>query len=156
MRHPYRIFRTWIWEILSVAFAVGLISAIVALLASYHGKEVPDWGVNLNFNALLAFLSTILRAMLVVIVSQIICQQKWEWFGGVSARPLSDLQRFDSGSRGSFGALLLIPTVLLKDITALVAAIVLVASFLVGPFVQQASRTMEAVTITNPSKVRNT
>jgi hypothetical protein len=50
--------------------------------------------------------------------------------------------QFDSGSRGSFGALLLMPIVSLKDITTLIAELVLVCSFLVGPFVQQASRTM--------------
>ena len=40
-------------------------------------------------------------------------------------------------------ALSLIPAVVFKDSIALTAAIVLVVSFLVGPFVQQASRTAE-------------
>jgi hypothetical protein len=142
MRQPYRIFRTWGWETLSIALAIGLLAAISALLVSYDGKPAPDWGTHLNFNALLALLSTILRAMLVVIVSQIICQQKWVWYSNKDARPLSDLQQFDSGSRGSLGALLLIPKVVLKDPVTLIAAAVLVVSFLVGPFVQQASRTM--------------
>jgi hypothetical protein len=141
MRHSYRIFRSWIWEILSVILAIGLIAAISALLVSYDGEPAPDWGAHINFNALLALLSTILRAMLVVIVSQIICQQKWEWYGNKTAQPLSDLQQFDSGSRGSFGALLLIPTVIFKDTVTLIAALILVVSFLIGPFVQQASRT---------------
>jgi hypothetical protein len=107
---------------------------------SYDGKPAPSLGTHLNLNALLAFLSTILRALLVVIVSQIICQQKWDWYSD-SPSPLLDLQRFDSGSRGSLGALLLLPTVILKDAVALLAAAVLVVSFLIGPFVQQASRT---------------
>jgi hypothetical protein len=81
--------------------------------------------------------------MLVVIVSQIISQQKWVWYGNrARPRPLSDLHRFDSGSRGSFGALMLVPKVILKDPVTLIAAVVLVVSFLIGPFVQQASRTM--------------
>lgn len=80
--------------------------------------------------------------MLVVIVSQIICQQKWGWYSKKHAHSLSDLQQFDSGSRGSLGALLLIPTVIIKDAPTLIAAAVLVLSFLIGPFVQQASRTM--------------
>jgi hypothetical protein len=109
------------------------------MLVSYDGKPSPDWGTRLNLNALLALLSTILRALLVVIISQIISQQKWGWYS--HKRPLSDLQQFDSGSRGSVGAMLLIPTVILKDAVTLIAAIVLVVSFLVGPFVQQASRT---------------
>ena len=141
MQRSYRVFRVWIWEILAIALAIGLIVAIAVALALYNGKPTTDWNAHVNFNALLAVLSTILRGMLVVIVSQVISQRKWDWFRGSRARPLSDLQQFDSGSRGSFGALLLIPTVLRKDMVALFAAAVLLTSFLVGPFVQLASRT---------------
>jgi uncharacterized membrane protein len=141
MPMSYRVFRVWLWEILSAVVAICLIIIIAVLLASYDAKPTPDWGAHLNFNALLALLSTILRAMLVVIITQIISQKKWEWYRRDQSRPLSDLQLFDSGSRGSFGALLLIPTVILKDVVTLIAAILLITSFLVGPFVQQASRT---------------
>jgi hypothetical protein len=140
MHHSYRIVRSWTWELVSVLVAIGLLVAIATLLTSHDGKPTPDWGTRLNLNALLALLSTILRAMMVVIVSQIICQQKWDWYSN-NTRPLSDLQQFDSGSRGSFGALLLIPTVIVKDTVTFISALVLVFSFLVGPFVQQASRT---------------
>lgn len=75
-QHAYRIFQNWIWEILSIFVAVGLIVAIAALLATHDGKPTPDWGERINLNALLAILSTILRALLVVIVSQIISQRK--------------------------------------------------------------------------------
>lgn len=135
------------WEILSILTAIGLIVAIAALLAVYNGKPAPDWGERINFNALLAILSTILRAVLVVIVSQIISQRKWEWFWTNSNRPLTDLQKFDSGSRGSFGAILLLPSVLRKDLITLTAAIILVGSFLVGPSIQQSSRTTECTIV---------
>ncbi|KAH7400964.1 hypothetical protein DE146DRAFT_755402 [Phaeosphaeria sp. MPI-PUGE-AT-0046c] len=141
MGSSYNVLRPWGWEIMSVILANGLNVAIAVLLASYDGQLVPDWGDHLNLNAVLALLSTILRAMLVVVVAQIICQQKWEWYGTKRERPLRDLDRFDSGSRGSMGALFLMPTVLFKDAVTSVAAFVLLASFLIGPFVQQASRT---------------
>lgn len=141
MGNSYRVIRPWGWEILSVILANGLNVAIAVLLAVYNGQSVPDWGDHLNINAVLALLSTILRAMLVVVVAQIICQKKWDWFGTSQERPLRDLDRFDSGSRGSLGALLLMPTVIFKDVVTFIAAFVLLASFLVGPFVQQASRT---------------
>jgi membrane protein YdbS with pleckstrin-like domain len=80
MRHSYRIFRTWIWELFSIILALGLIIAIAALLATYDGKPAPSWGLRFNFNALLALLSTIHRAMVVVIASQVISQRKWEWY----------------------------------------------------------------------------
>lgn len=141
------MFRNWLWEILSIAAAIGLIVAIAALLATHNGKPTPDWGERINFNALLAIMSTILRAMLVVVVSQIISQRKWEWFAASHERPLIHLQQFDSGSRGSMGALSLLPTVLLKDVVTFMAALILFASFLVGPAVQQASRTVECMVV---------
>jgi hypothetical protein len=69
--HSYRIFRSWQWELSSVLLASGLLVAIAVLLKTNDGKPTPDWGTRLNFNALLAFLSTILRAMLVFIVFQV-------------------------------------------------------------------------------------
>jgi hypothetical protein len=81
--------------------------------------------------------------MLVVVVSQIISQRKWEWYAATQERPLSHMQQFDSGSRGSVGAFNLLPTVILKDQITFMAALILFASFLVGPAVQQASRTVE-------------
>ncbi|KAI4943576.1 hypothetical protein J4E91_009213 [Alternaria rosae] len=133
------IFRTWAGEALTIACAIGLVASIAGILAVYDGKPVPDWRGDLNLNALIALLSTILRALLVATVAQIISQRKWDWFSVTNARPLSDIQRFDYGSRGAYGALLLIPTVFLKDFVTLAAAFVLLLSFLVGPFAQQAN-----------------
>ncbi|KAK7938009.1 uncharacterized protein PG986_014877 [Apiospora aurea] len=141
----FHVFRTWKVEILSVLLAFGLITSIAALLTLNNDKPVPDWGNHINFNALLAVISTGLRATLVITVSGIISQRKWEWYGEEHPRPLSDLQQFDTGSRGIFGALLLLPTIMRKDAVALSAIIVLLASFLIGPFVQQASHTKECL-----------
>ncbi|KAK8076475.1 hypothetical protein PG994_003747 [Apiospora phragmitis] len=139
----YHIFRVWIWEILFVILAFGLFTAIAALLELNNNMPVPDWGYNLSFNALLAVLSTILRATLVILASQIISQRKWEWYTEERQRPLSHLQQFDAGSRGTLGAISLLSTVILRDVAALAAIVVLLASFLIGPFVQQASSTTD-------------
>jgi hypothetical protein len=135
----YHIFRSWALEALTVALAIILIALISGVLAFYNGKPVPNWGDNLNLNALLALLSTMLRALLVIIVAQIISQRKWDWYSVKEPRPLADLQQFDYGSRGAYGAMLLVPTVLFKDYITLTATLVLLTSFLVGPCVQQAS-----------------
>ncbi|KAK8848894.1 hypothetical protein PGQ11_015374 [Apiospora arundinis] len=139
----YHVFRIWVWEILLVTLAFGLITPIAVLLKANDGKPVPDWGDRISFNAFLALLSTLLRATLVIVSSQLISQRKWEWYKNEVPRPLSDLQQFDAGSRGTLGALLLLPTIILRDVVTLVAIIILLASFLIGPFVQQASRTTE-------------
>lgn len=138
----YHVFRIWKWEILSVGVAFGLMTLIATLLQMNHGKPVPDWGKHFSFNATLAFLSTFLRATLVTIASKIISQRKWEWYREESQRPLYDLQQFDAGSGSTLGALLLLP-VIRRDVVTLAAVIVFLASFLIGPFVRQASGTME-------------
>jgi hypothetical protein len=143
MRTRYHIFRAWVPEALAIVIAIGLIAAIASILAVYNGKPVPDLRVNFSLNALLALLSTVLRALLVIIVADVIAQRKWDWCKITRARPLADLQKFDAASRGSLGALQLLPTVVLHDGVTLVAALVLLVSFLVGPAVQQASGTAE-------------
>lgn len=142
MRPPYHVFRNWAFEIASLALAIGLVVAIAVILAVFDGQETPHWSGSFNLNAVLALLSTFLRALLVLLAARVVSQRKWSWFAGNDVRPLLDLQKFDSGSRGSLGALLLVPTVLRRDPITFVAAMVILSSFLVGPFVQQASRTI--------------
>ncbi|KAK0633880.1 hypothetical protein B0T14DRAFT_599058 [Immersiella caudata] len=137
-------FWSWSWEMLSLFLAIGLIAAIFAILSSYNGQRVPDWGLSINLSTLVALLATILRASLVMIAAEVISQAKWSWFtrSGEQLHPLSQLQTFDAASRGAFGAAHLIPTVLLRSPLALVAAIITIVSFTTGPFVQQAIKTV--------------
>lgn len=150
-----RVLRLWAFEFVTSVFSLALMVAIGVTLIAYNGKPSPNWGPQINLNALLALLSTLLRAALVFLVSQVISQRKWHYFSD-RAQPLHHLQQFDSASRGSLDALSLIPTVVFNDSIALTAAIVLVVSFLIGPFVQQASRaaeccfTMDGVSATIP------
>ncbi len=58
MPHTYQVFRVWVWELLTLALSLGLIIAIAVILAKYDGKPTTHWNAIINFNALLAFLST--------------------------------------------------------------------------------------------------
>ncbi|KAH6642484.1 hypothetical protein C7974DRAFT_468834 [Boeremia exigua] len=140
----YRIWGPWKYEIASVLLSVGLNIAIAVLLAQFDTQTVPDWGQYLNLNALLALLSTFLRATLVIIISQVVSQRKWMWFSD-QKRPLADLEIFDAGSRGTLGAMSLIFKVLWRDPVTVIAGSTVAVSFLVGPFVQQASRTQDCL-----------
>ncbi|KAH8901636.1 hypothetical protein GQ53DRAFT_835342 [Thozetella sp. PMI_491] len=73
---------------------------------------------------------------MVGIASPIISQSKWDWFTG-QYRPLQHLQAFSDGSRGGLGAAQLLLVV--KGISVIPTATVLLmlASFAIGPFVQQ-------------------
>lgn len=70
MKKSCKILSLWLWEFASGVLAIALLIAITHLLASYDGKPAPDWGYRLSLNALLALLSTALRAVLVMIVSR--------------------------------------------------------------------------------------
>jgi hypothetical protein len=121
--------------------AIGLIIAIAVLLATNDRKPAPNWSEQVNMNALLATISTVLQTILVVVVSQIISQRKWGWFESIQERPLTDLQKFNTGSRGIPGAIQLLSNVIWRDLIPFVAAFILIISFLVGLSAQQASRT---------------
>jgi len=142
MRPAYHVFRNWAFETVSSSLAIGFVVAIVVILPAFNGKETPHWSGSFNLNAVLALLSTFLRALLVLLAARIVSQRKRTWFAGNNVRPLLNLQKFDSGSRSDLDALLLVSTVLRRDPVTFVAALVILSSFLVGPFVQQASRTI--------------
>ncbi|KAK3389950.1 hypothetical protein B0H63DRAFT_557012 [Podospora didyma] len=135
------VIRLWMGEIILLVIAVGLIAAILSVLAKENGRPVEGWRFPLTLNSLTALLSTILRAVMVSVAAEIISQAKWTWFTSQEGRPLRDLQDFDSGSRHISGALWLLPTVALRSPPTLLAVIVIVVSFAIGPFVQQAIQT---------------
>ena len=90
--------------------AAGLFMAIlIILLAVYDGHEIFDWhGVTLN--AIVSLLSTASKAALLFALAESVGQWKWILFSSRS-RPLLDLERIDSASRGPWGSLqLLWPT----------------------------------------------
>ncbi|KAH7018012.1 uncharacterized protein B0I36DRAFT_335165 [Microdochium trichocladiopsis] len=157
----YRIWSEWMWEIITLVLMFLLLWAVAILLTMYNGKPVPDWGRYINLNTVLALLSTVFRAGLVVVITQVISQRKWSWFAATDdhhhpstsnrskPRSLGQLQKFDDGSRNSFKAVWLFGGVLKgRELVALLAALVFLLSFLVGPFVQQASQTMSCSMVT--------
>jgi len=137
-------FWSWIWEIFTALLCLGLLAAIAAILARYNGQRVPDWGLSINLSTLIALLATVLRASLVLIAAQVISQAKWNWFSGSQgAQPLQLFQDFDAASRSAISALLLIPRLVLRSPATLTAALITIASYATGPFVQQAIKTVD-------------
>lgn len=147
-RHPpRRILRYWVWEFGGLLLSVGLFGAIAGILAHYDGQVVPDWHSSINLTTLIATLATILRAVMVVLVGEVLGQAKWLWFTTDKPTPLENLQRFDGASRGPWGSLRLMTLLLSswgRGITSLVsfaAALVTIVSLAIGPMTQQALRT---------------
>lgn len=141
-RNRRRVLRFWIWEVLSVCLAIGLLVAIVLVSNHFHGEIVPQWRFSINLNTLVALLATIARAAMLVAVAEILGQVKWSWFS--RPRPLSNLQHFDNASRGLIGSFAL-PFIASKDLFAVVGSLVVVLSLAIGPFVQQAIKSVDCL-----------
>lgn len=124
-------------EIISALLAVGLIAAIISILAHFDGQMKPEWRYSINLNTFVALLSTIARALILVTVAEILGQAKWLWFSQQQARPVSHLEQFDMASRGWIGSFKLL-TVVPKDVLALGCCLVVIFSLAIGPFSQQA------------------
>lgn len=138
------VFRFWLWELIFLAVAVGCLVAIAVVIQRENGKPVEEWGFSITLNSLVALLSTILRGVMVAIAAEIIAQEKWAWLwsSSPSSRPLRTLHAFDHGTRGVWGALLLIPTAARRSPSTLLAITIIALSFAIGPFVQQSINTV--------------
>ncbi|KAK1731954.1 uncharacterized protein BDZ83DRAFT_597301 [Colletotrichum acutatum] len=131
----------WIWEILSLVLAICLLAVTITIILSQDDHPLRDWPLDriITLNSLVNLLSTIFRGILVSIATELIAQAKWTWFwcDKSSQRRMGNLQHFDDGTRGVWGALKLMRIVTWRSPSILVAVVVLVSSFAIGPFVQQ-------------------
>ncbi|KAJ5504972.1 hypothetical protein N7463_007846 [Penicillium fimorum] len=101
-RPVFSIFEDWILEAVGILVSAATTIAIVVILRKYNGHEQQDWK-HVSLNSLISWLSTIAKACVLFSISQGIGQLKWVWFADQS-RPLSDLDTFDSASRGVTGS----------------------------------------------------
>ena len=98
--------RAWIWELAAIGFAFAVVLATFITLAVGSGKDVPSWPLSLSLNSLISIYSTVLRALLFFILSEIISQGKWSWL--TRSRRLRHLDDFDRASRGAWGSVKLL------------------------------------------------
>jgi hypothetical protein len=61
---------TWWLEAVSLALAIAALSAIVGIMAEYHDKQQPEWKYRINLNTVIAILSTLMRACVVVVAEE--------------------------------------------------------------------------------------
>ncbi|KAL0930142.1 uncharacterized protein CTRU02_214962 [Colletotrichum truncatum] len=146
IRHHRHILSYWRWELLTIAVAIFLLGAIIALLAYYDGRYQPEWPFGINLSTAINFLATVLRAAMLALLAEIIGQIKWTWFTE-RTRPLHHLQDFESASRSVLGSIKLLGVVIwTRGLTSsallvVAASVATIASLAVGPFAQQAVKT---------------
>ncbi|XP_044717747.1 uncharacterized protein HRG_08389 [Hirsutella rhossiliensis] len=131
-RRRLNLLRIWSWEIALLVAALGLVAAIVVLLANFNGQELPRWPYSININTLASLLTLCLRAALVIVAAEIVGQSKWIWFHGNTQR-LSDFQTFDE---------------------AAAAAVTTILSLAISPFTQQAIKTVSCARLTSKASAR--
>jgi hypothetical protein len=64
------LFWQWLFEILSLFGALLVLCAIVGLLVGYHDNKQPVWKYSINLNSLVALLSTLFKALMMVAVAE--------------------------------------------------------------------------------------
>ena len=95
-----------ILDVIALVLSAGLLLAIVGLLQRYDGKRQPAWD-HLSLNTVVAWLSTLSKGCILLLLGRSIGQLKFAWFAG-SRQRISDLRTFDMASRGILGSLILL------------------------------------------------
>ena len=93
----------WIKELSALLVSILSFLCIVLTLRIHEGRPLPDWPLSITINSLVSVFSTVMGMTLLVPLTEGISQAKWHWF--VNYHPLSDMEVYDQGSRGPWGAL---------------------------------------------------
>ncbi len=116
---------SWMPEMASYCISTVSLFAIVAVVQTRDGKPLPNWPGFITVNFLVSALTSILKAGLLMPVSEAVSELKWLWFA--KPRPAKDMEDFDRASRGPRGSLRLLfqhP----RHLLACIAALITVAS----------------------------
>ncbi|KAK1238249.1 hypothetical protein MKX08_002828 [Trichoderma sp. CBMAI-0020] len=92
----------WSWELFGVLGSAAILVGIAVILDRYDGKRQPSWQ-HVSLNSLISWLSTAAKFCLLVPITRGLGQLKWVWLAEKERR-LSDLEEFDSASRGIAGS----------------------------------------------------
>ena len=93
----------WIKELSALLISLLSLLCIILTLRIYDGRPLPKWPLSITINSMVSIFSTIMGMTLLVPLTEGISQAKWLWFRNY--HPLSDMEVYDRGSRGPWGAL---------------------------------------------------
>ncbi|KAE8153561.1 hypothetical protein BDV25DRAFT_149089 [Aspergillus avenaceus] len=128
-------FDSWIYESIAVCFSIACLVAIVCILQIYDGQLSPNLPSDITLNTVISVLATVSKSSLVYAVGECIGQLRWISFRQ-SRRPLTDVQLYDSASRGPWGSLLIIFRDKCRSLVT-VGAFIVILALAFDPFVQQ-------------------
>jgi hypothetical protein len=103
----------WLPELTASCISLSCLIALIIVLAQYNGQAVAGLTMpaGLTLNGIVAALSTLNRASLMVPVGACLSQEAWLWFSpehDKKSQRLRDLNISDAASRGSWGSIVLL------------------------------------------------
>ena len=109
----FSCFRWWLPEIFASVLSVACLLFLILLVRSYHGQTLQELNLpySLTLNGLVALLSEVIRAALMVPIGSAMSQEVWLWLSEARKQStrrgqLRDLEISDAASRGAWGSLL--------------------------------------------------
>ena len=109
LRLRQRAHKLWLLEAGASLLSLFIFGSIISTLFYFNNRIYGDASMTQSnmtkrpiIFPVLAFLSTIMRATMLLPVATAVSQLKWSWFR--SSRRLIDLERFDEAARGIFGS----------------------------------------------------
>ncbi len=109
------LLRWWVPEIFASVLSLASLISLIIVVRTYQGSGLQHLHLPtfLTLNGLVAIISTISRAALMVPVGSVISQEAWIWLSRGSRNPgprgtLGDLEYLDAASRGGWGSMVLI------------------------------------------------
>ncbi|KAF2142326.1 uncharacterized protein K452DRAFT_358148 [Aplosporella prunicola CBS 121167] len=125
----------WFTEFCAWTISATALAVVIGTIGVADGNLLHDLPIKITLNSFIAFMTTIMKATVLIPVAEGISQLKWLRFqeSGI----LSDIQTFDEASRGLWGSLKLLFTTRGIHLAKL-GAFLAIAGVAVEPFTQQA------------------
>ncbi|RSL63972.1 hypothetical protein CEP53_004237 [Fusarium sp. AF-6] len=125
---------SWWLELSALTFSLASFSALVALLYISDRQSASSWA-GLSLNAIVSILAGTSKASLAFVISTCLSQCKWNW-AGKFVEPLIDFDRFDAASRGPWGSIRLLRSMIRHPHWAAVGAFTVIVLLAYEPFIQ--------------------
>lgn len=124
----------WIYELSSSLISVLALAGLFAVLGSFNGHARPKWPAYVSINTMVAITTAILKASMMLSITEGISELKWQWF--TKPRQLIDVNAFDSASRGPWGSFLFLFNSR-RHLLATFGAVITICALAIDPFSQQ-------------------
>lgn len=124
----------WIYELSSSLISVLALAGLFAMLGSFNGHARPNWPAYASMNTIVAITTAILKASMMLSITEGISELKWQWF--TKSQPLIDVNAFDSASRGPWGSFLFLFN-FKRHLLATFGAVITIFALAIDPFSQQ-------------------